>query len=84
MHLDVVKQLLDSSHEALRLEGDTKLLALLARAIPPGGHTCPLLHIPRANLYPHRHPLNSDDAGERCNSLPLKTSTPKERISRLE
>ena len=82
-HLDVSEQLLNSSHKALRLKGDAKLLALLARAVSPGGHACPLLHIPRANLYPHRHPLNSGHAGERCNSSPLKTSTSKQHVSRL-
>ena len=82
-HLDVVKQLLNSSHKALGLKGDAKLLALLARAVSPGGHARPLLHIPRANLYPHRHALNSEHAGVRCSSSPLKVANPNNRAPRL-
>ena len=82
-HLDVVKQFLDSSHKALGLEGDAELLALLAGAVSPGGHARPLLHITRADLYPHRHPLNAKHAGERCSSSPLKVANPNNRAPRL-
>ena len=57
-HLHVVKQLLNSSHKALRVKWDAELLALLAGAISPGSHACALLHITRTNLYPHRHTLH--------------------------
>lgn len=55
--MDFVQQLAHAGHKAGGLQGDAKLLPLLAWPVPARGHACSLRHIARPNLYPHWHPL---------------------------